>query len=171
MTSRGQFGREGLLEGDVAGGEASAGLEDAGDLAEDGGLVGGEVDDAIGDDAIDGGGGEGHVVDGGEVELDVGEGDAVDAVACGCGGAGDHGGGHVDADGLASGADFAGGEEDVEAAAGAEVDDGFAGFEAGQRKWGCRRRGPCWPRRGWRRVRRRCIRRLRRRPGRPGVGW
>ena len=71
--------------------------------------------------------GSGMLVDGGEVELDIG-------VAAGGGvgaGAVDHGGRHVDADGAAGGADLLRREEDVEAAAGAEIDDHFAGPEVG----------------------------------------
>ena len=103
------------------------GLRIAGDLAEDGRLVGGEIEDAVGDDAIDGSVGEGDAVDGGLEEFDV-------RVAAGEGvgaGALDHGGGHVDADGAALRADHLCGEEDVEAAAGAEVDDHFAGAQVG----------------------------------------
>ena len=93
----GQF----VLESDIADGETAAGLEDAGDFAEDGGLVGREIENAVGDDAIDGGIGQRNLVDGGEVELDIG-------VAAGVGvgaGALDHGGRHIDADGAAGGAD------------------------------------------------------------------
>ena len=69
--------------------------------------------------------GERQAVDGGQMELDVG-------VAAGCGvgaSALNHLGRHVDADGAAGGADLLRGQKDVEAAAGAEIDDDFAGLE------------------------------------------
>ena len=92
-----------VLQSDVADGEAAAGLEDARDFAKDSGLVGREIEDAVGDDAIDGGIRQRNFVDGGRVELDIG-------VAAGLGvGARplDHGGRHIDADGAAFGPDHA----------------------------------------------------------------
>ncbi len=114
-----------VLESDIADGETSAGLEDARDFAKDSGLVGREIENAIGDDAVDGGIGQRNFVDGGEMEVDIG------IAAGGCVGARaiDHGGRHIDADGATGGADHVGGEEDIEAAAGAEVDHHLARFE------------------------------------------
>ena len=123
----GEFGREGFLEGDIGDGEAAAGLEDADDLLKDGGLVGGEIDDAVGDDAIDGGGGEGNFIDGGKEELDVFDVGLASVFV----GAVDHGLGHVDADGATGGSDFLRGEKNIKATAGAQVHDGFAGLEVG----------------------------------------
>jgi len=45
---------ERLQEREIGDGDAATRLEDAGDFAPDAGLVGGEVEDAVGDDDIDG---------------------------------------------------------------------------------------------------------------------
>src|ERR1035437_273499 len=50
----GEIGGERCFEGDVGDGEAAAGLENTNDFLEDGGLVGGKVDHAVGDHAVDG---------------------------------------------------------------------------------------------------------------------
>src|ERR1700727_1823675 len=60
------------LERDVTDREASAGLEDAGNLSKDSRLIRGKVENAVGDDAIDRGIRQRDVVDGGLVELDIG---------------------------------------------------------------------------------------------------
>ena len=93
-----------VLESDIADGETAAGLEDARDFAKDGGLVGREIENAVGDDAVDGGIGQRNFVDGGEMEVDIG------VAAGGRVGAGaiDHGGRHIDADGATGGADHVG---------------------------------------------------------------
>src|SRR6185369_12120589 len=95
----GDLWREGLFAGDVGDGEAAAGFEDTVDFAEDGRLVGDEVDHAVADDAVHAARGQGQLVDRGEMELDVGEALLGGVVA----GTLDHLGGHVDADGLAGG--------------------------------------------------------------------
>ena len=48
------FGGDLAADDDVGDGEAAAGLEDAEGFGEDAVLVGGEVDDAVGDDDVDG---------------------------------------------------------------------------------------------------------------------
>lgn len=71
-------------------GEAAAGPEDAGGLPEHLGLVDGEVDDAVGEDDVDGGGGEGDglgLVGASEVEHLVGRVQAI-GLACGADAAG-----------------------------------------------------------------------------------
>jgi len=83
-----------------------------------------QVDDAVGDDAVGDAVLQGHrgndALDEGDI---VGGGAArgFDGVS-----AREHVVVHVDADGAAGGAEFGRGEEDVEAGAGAEVEDGFA---------------------------------------------
>jgi hypothetical protein len=60
-----------VVGNDVGDGEASAGSEDAGDFAQNAGLVGGEVDDAVGDDDVDALVVEGDLLDVALDELDV----------------------------------------------------------------------------------------------------
>ncbi len=113
---------------DVGDGEAAAGAEDAEGFGEDAVLVGGEVDDAVGDDDVDGVVREGDVLDLSLEELDVGEAGLELVLA----GEGEHLVGHVEAVGKTGSPDAAGGEEDVDASAGAEVEDDLAGEEIGE---------------------------------------
>ena len=114
--------REAIFGDDVGDAYAAAWREDAEGFCEDARLVGAEVDDAVGDDDVDGLIVEGEVLDGAEVE-----GGVEDARLGGVGvGELEHLVGHVDAVGVTGGANAAGGEDDVNAAAGAEVEDAFA---------------------------------------------
>ena len=109
----------------------AAGAKHASRLVDDLALVGGEVDDAVGDDDVDAGVGEGHVL---EVALD--ELDVLDAGVCGVGaGELEHLVGHVEADRLPGRPDAAGGDQYVGAGAGAEIEHGLALAQVGD---GCR---------------------------------
>ena len=113
----------------VGDGEAAAGAQDAGGFAQDLALVAGEVDHAVGDDDVDAGVGERHVL---EVAL------ANSTLSsAGLGGVGarevEHLVGHVEPDGAAGGADAAGGDQDVGAGARAEVEHGLALVQVGDR--------------------------------------
>src|SRR4051794_17084324 len=107
---------------DVGDREAAAGAQDTGGLAQHPGLVGGEVDDAVGDDDV-------HRVVRERDVLDVAL-DELDIVDAGLGGVpvgeGEHLVGHVQADRAAGGPDAAGADEDVRAGTGAEVEDRLA---------------------------------------------
>ena len=92
-------------------------------------LVGGEIDDAVGDDDVDGVVGQRDVLDFALQELDV-----VDAgLALVFAGKREHVVGHVEAVGFAGRADAPGGEQHVDAAAGAEIEHGLAGLEFDER--------------------------------------
>ena len=92
-------------------------------------LVGGEVDDAVADDDVDRLGRQRQRLDVALEELDVGR--------AGLGGVrlgeGQHLVGHVDAERATGRPDPLGGEEDVDAAARAEVEDPLARMEVGDR--------------------------------------
>src|SRR5690606_14921175 len=107
--------------------QASAGAQHAEGFGEDLVLVGAEVDDAVGDDDVDGRVRDGEMLDLAEAELDVGGPDLLGVAA----GERDHLGGHVNAVDAAGLADHLRGEEAVDAAAGAEVEDDLAAFERG----------------------------------------
>src|SRR6185436_13453898 len=64
-------GREVVVRDDVADANAAAGPKDAGDLVEDRGLVGRQVDHAVADHDVDGGSREGDRLDRPADELDV----------------------------------------------------------------------------------------------------
>ena len=88
-----------------------------------------EIDDAIGDDHVDGVVGQRDVFDFALEELDV-----FDAgLALVFAGKGEHVVGHVEAVGFAGGADAPGREQHIDAAAGAEVEHGFARLELDER--------------------------------------
>ena len=106
------------------------GLQHAERLAEDLGLVGDEVDDAVADDRVHGRVGDRQVLDLAEPELDVVE----PALAAFRARALDHLGRHVDADDAAAWARRARGEEAVDAAAAAEVEHGLARLQREQRE-------------------------------------
>jgi hypothetical protein len=102
-----------VLGHDVADADAAARTKHARDLAEDGRLVRGEVDHAVADDHIDGGGRQGDDLDVALEELDVG-GAHLGGVAPG---EGQHLIGHVQAVDEAAGTDPPGRQEYVDAAA------------------------------------------------------
>ena len=100
------------------------GFKHAEGFAQDVVLVGGKIDDAVGDDDVDGVVGQRDVLD-----LALQEFDVVDAgLALVLVGEGQHFVGHVETVGLAGGPDAPRREQDVDAAAGAEIQHGFAGF-------------------------------------------
>ena len=107
------------LRHDVRDGEPAARLQDPERLAEDAVLVGREVDDAVRDDDVDGVVGERDLLHRPLQELDVRRARLRLVLA----GEGEHLVGHVEAVGLARRADPLRREEDVDAAAGAEVED------------------------------------------------
>ena len=108
----------------VGDGEAAAGPQHAEGLAQDAVLVGGEIDDAVGDDDVDGVVGQRNVLDLALEELDVGGAGLALVFAR----QGEHVVGHVEAVGLARGPDAARGEQHIDAAAGAEVEHRLAGL-------------------------------------------
>ena len=114
---------------DVADGEAAAGPQDPGRLAEDLRLVAGEVDDAVGDDHVDRVVGQRHVLDRALDELDV----LDPGLALVAPRQLEHLVGHVEAVGLAGRADAPGREQDVDPAARAEVEDRLALVQVGDR--------------------------------------
>ena len=111
---------------DIADRKAAAGREHAERFATHLLLVRRQVDDAVGQDHVDRGVGDGQVLDLAETELDVVRAHAL------LGGprALQHLGRHVDADHAAGGADSLRREEAVDAAAAAEVEHAFAGLES-----------------------------------------
>ena len=123
----GQLGRQRLFQRNVADGKAPARLEHAENLGKCRVLVVDEVQHAVGDDAVGAAVGERHGFDGGVMEGDVAIAISVSIVAR----QGYHLLRHVDADGLSSRPHGAGGEKHVEAAAGAEIDDGLARLQRG----------------------------------------
>ncbi len=118
---------EGVVGDDVGDADPAAGSQDAEGLGEHGGLVGGQVDHAVGDDDVDRVRGQRDGFDGALEEFDVrraglrrvGEGQ------------GEHLVGHVQPVRLAGRADAAGREQDVDAAPGAEIEDALTFAEFG----------------------------------------
>ena len=118
-----------VLGDDVGDPDAAAGTEHAGDLGEHGRLVGREVDDAVRDHDVDALGGERDVLDEPLQEVDVRRAGLARVALREL----EHLVGHVEAVDGSGRADSRGGEEDVDAAAGAEVEDGLALVEVGDR--------------------------------------
>ena len=135
---------------DVADGEAAAGPQHPRRLAEDLRLVAGEVDHAVGDDHVDRVVGQRDVLDRALDELDVLDPGLALVVPREL----EHLVGHVEAVGLAGRADAPGREQDVDPAAGAEVEDGLALVEVGDRgRVAAAERRPAGPPRAGRRGR------------------
>ncbi len=122
-----RFGQLGF-ERDVAYGEASAGLQNPDNLSKNSGLIRREIDDAVGDDAIHGFIRKRQVVDLSEIKLNI---EVAAFLGVGFGPL-DHGRSHVNADGLPRRPNLPGGQKHVEAAAGPEIDDHFAGAKVGR---------------------------------------
>lgn len=120
-------GRNGLRPHDIGDLEAATWTKDAEGFAEDLGFIGREVDDAVGDDDVDGFVGHGDMFYLSEAELDVGGADFLGVLA----GEADHLWGHVDAVDSSGWADHFGGQEAIDATPGAEVKDDLAGLEGG----------------------------------------
>ncbi|TKS57772.1 MAG: hypothetical protein EWM73_03734 [Nitrospira sp.] len=117
-----------LVGDDIGDGEPPAGLEHAEHLPEHLALVGGQVDDAVGNDQIRAALVHRHRVGHALSEFDVGCGMAQVPGHDRRVAPGDlqHRVGHVDADHAPGGADAAGGLEAVDPAAGADIQDGLA---------------------------------------------
>src|SRR5207249_4628046 len=107
---------------DVRDPDPPAGLEHARQLGEHSGLVDRQVDDAVGDDDVNGLGGQGNSFD------DALEEDRVRDTCCGrvLAGQGKHLVGHVEPEGDAGGCDTLRGEDDVDAASRPEVEHDLA---------------------------------------------
>ena len=117
-----------MLGDDVGQGEPASGPQSARGGREDGGLVGREVDDAVGDHAVDAG-----VLDGRPLDVALAELALREAVLCGeVPRLRELGGGHVDADDLAVRAGGQRGEEAVGAGPAAEVEHGLTGGDRGE---------------------------------------
>ena len=114
-------------EDDVGRPQPPARLQHAMSLAQDGVLVGREVDDAVGDDDVERRVGEGHVLHLAEAEAHVLGADAAGVAT----GKLDHVGAHVEADDAALRAHLLRREEAVEAAAAAQVEHRLALVQAG----------------------------------------
>jgi len=108
------LGAEVVFGNDVGYAEAAAGFEDAEGLSEHGGLVGGQVDDAVGDDHVDTAVGQRDGFDLAFEELHIGH-PSLGSVAAG---QVEHLAGHVQFVRLAVGADPAAGQQNVDATAG-----------------------------------------------------
>ena len=99
-------------------------------FAQDFVFVGGKIDDAVGDDDVDGVVGQRDAFDLALQELDI-----LDArFALVFVGQGQHFVGHVEAVGFAGGADAARGKQNVDAAAGTEIEDRLAGLQLRERR-------------------------------------
>ena len=94
-------------------------------------LVGGEIDDAIGDDDVDGIVGKGNVLDFAFQEFDVFDAGLLLILVR----QSQHFVGHIETVGFAGWADAPGGEQHINAAAGAQIEHDFAGIEFRQRGW------------------------------------
>src|SRR6266850_92896 len=116
---------------DVGDGEAAAGLEDAEGFAEHAVFIAGKIDDAVGDDDVHGVVRQRNVFDGTFQKFDVFDAGVYLVFA----GEGEHFVGHVQTVGFAGGADAFCGEDDINAAAGAEIENDFAGLKLCE---GCR---------------------------------
>ena len=114
---------------DVGDGEPAAGLEHAGGLAQDLGLVAREVDHAVGDDHVDAVARQRDLLDVAAQPLDVGDAGLGLVAAREV----EHLVGHVQPVGQARRADAAGGQQHVDPAAGAEVEHGLALVQLGDR--------------------------------------
>src|ERR1035437_307390 len=114
---------------DIGDGEAAAGTQHAEGLAQHAVLVAGKIDDAVGEDDVDGVVGERDVFDLTLEELDVGGACLALVFAR----EGEHVVRHVEAICFTSWPDAAGGQQHVDAAAGAEIEHGLAGAQVDQR--------------------------------------
>ena len=152
-----QFVRQRLLEGDVADGQSAAGLQHAGDLAEHGVLVRRQIDHAVADHAVHRGRRAAATRRSSPDETRRWSSPALAALRR--------------ASSSISGvmsmpmarprrADLGGGQEHVQAAAAAQIDDHLAGPQAGLRRGVAAATRPCSPRRGWQPVPRPNSRRL-----------
>ncbi len=123
------FGKHFATRYDVGNSEAAAWLQHTKSFAEDRVFVGRKIDHANGYDDI-------YPVVGQRNMLDFAS-ETFDVLDSGfflvLGGEGEHFVGHVEAVGFSGGADAARGKQNVDAAAGAEVENGFTSVELGER--------------------------------------
>ncbi len=120
-----------VLDNHVRDEHAAAGFQDAGDLGEDAILLRREVNHAIGDDPVDRPVLHRELLDEALADLGIVEPRLCDAGPC----AVEHLGGHVDADDAARRADPTGCQQHVQTGPAAEIDDGVAGLDLGERQW------------------------------------
>src|SRR5882724_636412 len=116
---------------DIGDGETAAGFQHAEGFAEDTILVAGKIDDAVGDDDVDGVVRQRDVFNDALEKFNVFDAGFFLVLA----GEREHFVGHVQTVGFAGGADSSRGEDDVNAAAGAEIEDDFAGLELREGGW------------------------------------
>src|SRR5581483_924753 len=125
------LGREVVVGHHVAHTDAASRLQDAGDLGEDRGLVRREVDHAVGDDDVDGARRERDLLDHAAEEMDV----TYARLTCVLLRQREHLVGHVEPVHRPGRTDALRGENDVDPAAGAEVEDRLALAELRDRSW------------------------------------
>src|SRR6185369_6307259 len=113
------FGRQCLLQRNVAHGQASTGFEYPGDFLEDCRFIGCEINDAVTDHAVDGIIRQREFVDSGQMKFDICEWLAVVSSRRIAASQINHFGCHVDANRPPVRADFGAGEEYVESTAAA----------------------------------------------------
>src|SRR5712664_2679741 len=116
---------------DIGDGETAAGFQHAEGFAEDATLVAGKIDDAVGDDDVDGVVRQRNVFNGAFQKFDVFDAGFFLVLA----GEGEHFVGHVQAVGFAGRADAFCGKDDIDAAAGTEIEDDFAGLKLREGGW------------------------------------
>src|SRR6267142_1452314 len=116
---------------DIGDGKAPAGFEDTEGFAEDAILIAGKIDDAVGDDDVDGVVRQRNVLNGALEEFDVFDAGFFLSFA----GEREHFVRHVQTVSLAGGADAFCGEDDVDAAARAEIENDFAGLKLRESRW------------------------------------
>ena len=116
---------------DVGDSEAAAGLQNAEGFAQNSVLVGGKIDDAVGDDDVDGIVGQRNAFDFAFQEFDI-----VDArLPLVLVRKREHLVGHVEAIGFAGGADTSGGEQDIDTATGTKIEHSFSRLQLSQSGW------------------------------------
>src|SRR5882672_10041924 len=116
---------------DIGDGKAAAGFQHAEGFAEDTILVAGKIDDAVGDDDVDGVVRQRNVFDGAFQKLDIFDAGFFLVLA----GKREHFVGHVQTVSFAGRADSSRGEDDVDAAAGSEIKNDFTGLELRESGW------------------------------------
>ena len=123
--------RQNLAAGnDIGYGESAAGFQNAESLAQNFILVGGKIDDAVGDDDVDRVVGQRNVFNFAFQKFDVFNARFALVFV----GESQHLVGHVESIGFAGGADAPGGEQHVDAAARAEIENGFARLQFRERR-------------------------------------
>ena len=119
------FGRDLPARHDVGDGETAAGLQNAKGFAQNLVFIGGQIDDAVRDDHVDGVVGQWDALDLAFQEFDIRD----TRLALVFVGEREHFVSHVEAVGFARGADASRREQHIDAAAGTEVEHDFAGIQ------------------------------------------